>query len=620
MKVPRSIWLLALAGLAIRLPFMPWIGFKQDFLFLVSWAEYLAKSSPLHIYADVDRLSVQFVNYPPVYLYILTVLARIYRMVTDAPFNHTAFLLLVKSVTILFELLTAIALYRWTSRRWDSQTGLWAFGLYFLNPAILYVSAYYGQLDAIFCTFLLLSAIAISEGRAFWSGCALAAAFLIKIQTLPFIPLFAGLLLVQRRLKACLTAAVGFALAGLAILFPYIASGQWPALFYECFQRSFEWGKYVSVGAFNLWYLHADPVTFDERIWGFFFDRNGILSVHATLSFLTYKNLGIALFGSAFLFILYHAQKQRDSGYAWIAAMHIALAFFLFPTRVHERYLFPYFVFAAPLAAQNHTRRFFFYAFSITYLINLMVVCPLFGESLDVREIDSALGVWVALANMGLYIAFITYEYVLPRYEGYTIVLWTKTAAWTIAGATLILLWRSSARQENPDVLYLSQIQPAFVEQDWPPIPPELRDRPRTGYEQLKADLSTDGRPLQIGDTQYRYGLGAHAISRVDYDVPGKYQWFECYAGIDAEALQKSQENPDVATATFAVWINGEQRYASPLTLVTTPPRRISIPLPEKREGTNRIRLVVDGTKDGIDSDHADWAMARVIRVTPYNP
>ncbi|MBN2328869.1 MAG: NPCBM/NEW2 domain-containing protein [Candidatus Omnitrophica bacterium] len=620
MKIPRTIWLLLLAGLLIRLPFLPMIGFEQDFLFLTSWAEYLAKSSPVTIYADYEQLSVQFVNYPPVYLYILTGLARGYRAFSAEPFYHTAFLTLVKSATIAFELLTAFALYFWCARRWNCKTGAWAFGLYFLNPAILYVSAYYGQLDAIFSAFLLLCLIALSEKRFFWSGCSLAAALLIKIQTLPFIPLFFGLLLLRRQIRPFIWMAMGFLTTGAILLAPYLITGQMEALITECILRSFEWGKFVSVGAFNLWYLHADPTTFDERIWGIFFDNDGILQTNALIRLLTYKNLGVALFGGAFLLTLYGFWKRREENSPWIAAAHIALAFFMLPTKVHERYLFPYFVFAAPLAAQSKIRRFFFGAFSVTYLINLIVICPLIGESIDVSRIDSSWGVAASFFNLILYATFLAYEYALPHFPKQPFRMMVKSVGAALLCAIAILFWRIHARQIDPNVLYLSQLTPVSVEQDWPPIPPEVRGRPQTGYGQLKADLSSDGRQIQIGRTVFRYGLGAHAISRVEYDVPGHYQIFECYVGMDAEALDKYRETPDVATATFTVWVNGVHMLLTPLMLPTTPPRKISIPLTENPNGANRITLVVDGTADGIDSDHADWAMARVVRITPLAP
>lgn len=281
MKIPRTIWMLALIGLLLRLPFLPLFGFQQDFQFLVSWANYLVKSSPVTIYADYKQISGELVNYPPVYLYILTLLARFFRSLSDSSFDCRAFLILIKCVTISFEGLTGYVLYRWSSRRWDRLAGLWAFGLYFCNPAMIYVGSYYGQLDAIFSTFLVLSILALVNEKPFWSGCALAAALLMKIQTLPFIPLFFIMLPIQRRMRDFYRMLLGFSLAGVAILFPYLVFHQLQALLNECLWKSVQWGKFVTVGAFNLWYLHADPATFDGRIWGLFFDRDGTLQTNA---------------------------------------------------------------------------------------------------------------------------------------------------------------------------------------------------------------------------------------------------------------------------------------------------------------------------------------------------
>lgn len=596
---------------------MPFIGFKQDFLFLVSWADYLVDHSPITIYRDYMQLGgIKFVNYPPLYLYILTGLARIYHGLFVDPFFNIKFLFLIKSVTVLFEIMTAYLLYFWVERKYDRQKGLWAVGLYFLNPAILYVSAYYGQLDAIFAMFLLAALIAFSMDLAFWCGVALSLALLMKLQTLPFLPLFFCFPLLRGNYRMFALMALGLICGSILGVAPYIAYGQLDELFQQCVLNSFKWGRFVSVGAFNLWYLHADPSTFDERIWGVLFGSDGMLNTNSIFDLLTYKNLGLGLFGSAFLLSLYGYWKQRDSVSGWVAAMHIALAFFMLPTKVHERYLFPYFVFAAPLAADGAVRRFFFMAFSLTYLINLVVVCPLFGESPLVQDINSTWGVAAALINVVLYACFISYEYLVPLLPDKKMAIMAKTLAISLCLGIFVFFIRFHYRKDDPYVLYLSELSPTVVEQQWPLIPPEIIDQPQSGYGQLKADLSTDDRQLQIGKTVYRYGLGAHAVSLVDFEVPGDYQMFKCYVGVDYEAMQKYQDSPDVATVTFTVWVNDQHRYVSPLTMPTTPPREISIELPEKANGTNRIKLVVDGSPDGIDSDHADWAMARVVRIT----
>ena len=182
----------------------------------------------------------------------------------------------------------------------------------------------------------------------------------------------------------------------------------------------------------------------------------------------------------------------------------------------------------------------------------------------------------------------------------------------------MILVFRTRAREINPDVLYLSQLKPIEAQQEWPEIDPVLLKREgRTGYEQIKRDLSSDGRQIQIGKTVYRFGLGAHAHSRIEYDIPGDYTLFDCFIGVDAEVLPIYEEMPDRGTVRFYVWVNGILKYESPLILPTTPPRRVAIPIPKKEQGVNQLILEVSNAGDWNHSDHADWAMARVIKTVP---
>lgn len=610
---PRAVGGILLAGVMARLLLFPRVGFEQDFLFIISWSEYLVHHSPVTIYDDPEQLSVKFINYPPLYLYFLTGIARLFRHFTNGPFYSLGFLALIKSLTLVFEILTGLGLWQWTKKHHGARAGTWALGLYFLNPAMVYVSAYYGQVDAIFAAFLLLAMAAWVENRPAGCGAALALALAMKLQSVAFVPLFFLIPLIQKRPRAFACLAAGFALTGGAVLSPYILHGKLPALVYECVVRSIEWGKFVSVGAFNMWYLHADPVTPDYRIWGWLYGRDAMLSANPLVMLCTYKNLGTALFGAAYLAALYGVWKHEKAAAPWIAAMHIGLAFYLLPTKVHERYLFPYFVFAAPLAALGGARRSFYLAYSSTYLINLMVICPLFGEVKNVTQIDSPLGTAAAALNLVLYILFIAYEYLAPAFPGRRRVILAKAWVTALAGAGLILFLRHEARMPDPSILYLSRITPVLAEQDWPVDP---KANARKGYEKVNADLSVDEKELQIDSTLYRYGLGTHANSRIEYDIPGEYQWFECVVGLDAEVRPNYEARPDRATVIFSVWINGEKRYTSPLMFPPMPPQRVMLPLPETK-GFNRLRLEAGDAGDGNNSDHADWALARVKRPPP---
>lgn len=610
----------------MRLPFLPLVGFEQDFLFFTSWAEYLANHSLATIYDDPTKLSVQFINYPPLYLYALMAMARIHHLFFSGTVETTIFLVMIKLSAVVFELLGGWALYRWVGRTQGESWGRTAFALYFLNPAIFYVSVYYGQVDAIFAAFLLFSLIAFLEGRNVWSGFFLACSLLMKLQAIPFIPLFFFFPLIRREWRSLAMMIAGFACAMLIVNLPFILTERVDVMIQRCVTESIAWGKFVSVGAFNLWYLHADPSTLDQNIWGWLYGSDGMLAANGLTAMLTYAKLGVGLFGLAYLWTLACLWKSAEEEDLWLAAAHVALAFYMLPTKVHERYLFPFFILYIPLALQHPVRRMIFYGFSVTYLVNVMVICPLFGETKVVTEIDSTAGVLAAVTNLVLYALFLVYEAALVWNRDVRMPLLRKTLSTAAMAALFLFLLRVYERQPDRTVLYLSQLQPVSVQQTWPPM--EV-NAPSLAYSQVGRDLSSGDmvmvgdisqmirRTLRLGDTYYRYGLGAHSVSSIEYEVPEEYDYFECYAGVDAEVKAAHELTPHAATVTFAVYTNGEKKYQSPLMIPACSPERIFVPLP-KKQGPVRLRLEV-GHADSdpgnpSHSDHADWALAKVVK------
>ncbi len=613
MNHPQSIYVLTAIGLLLRLPFVPFVGFEQDFLFFSSWATHLADQSLLMIYDDPQSLSVGFINYPPLYLYILFFLARIYRLFFSGPLETQFFMMMIKTTTILIELGFSLILYRWIAKRNGQDAGRLAFGLYFLNPAVIYVSAYYGQVDAFFAGLLFLSIVAFVERRGFASGGLLAAALLAKLQALPFVPFLFLAVVLMRKWLTFLKMAGGFITVTLVVVSPFAFAGQVDEMFHNCVIESIKWGKYLSVGAFNFWYFHADPYTLDFRILGWLYGGDGRLIAFPAVSLFTYKNLGAGLFGLVFLWSLYWSWKRKDENSLWVSAAHLALAFYLLPTKVHERYLYPFFLLYLPIVLRHPIRRGLFYGFSVTYLINVMVICPLFINSQPVETIDSTIGIFAAILNVIFYSVFLAFEYGGSRSMNWDTPFIRKAVSLGAAAALFLFLARSYERLPNFNRMYLSQLHPVNVQQTWPPVAEELPP----GYRQLKRDLSSDGNTLQIKNTYFRYGLGAHAESVAEYEVSSEFDYFESWIGVDAEVLEVHERMPHVATVTFEVWINGEKKYQSPLLVPSMPARHISVPL-DKTEKTNRIRLVVRDGGDQINethSDHANWALARVMDV-----
>ncbi|WP_052097388.1 NPCBM/NEW2 domain-containing protein [Paenibacillus odorifer] len=126
------------------------------------------------------------------------------------------------------------------------------------------------------------------------------------------------------------------------------------------------------------------------------------------------------------------------------------------------------------------------------------------------------------------------------------------------------------------------------------------------GWGELKKDKAISGGIITLVRqglaATYAKGIGVHANSEVVYDIEGKgYDFFESYIGID----QAMKGKP--SSATFAVYVDGEQKFESDVFRAGTEHQFVKIPVTGARE----VKLVTTDAKDGNASDHTVWADAK---------
>jgi endo-alpha-N-acetylgalactosaminidase len=119
----------------------------------------------------------------------------------------------------------------------------------------------------------------------------------------------------------------------------------------------------------------------------------------------------------------------------------------------------------------------------------------------------------------------------------------------------------------------------------------------------LQHDRSVLGGVLRLGDTVYLRGLGTHAPSRVEYEIPPGYANFVAVVGIDAGSR-------GAGSAVAKVLLDGEEAFESAELTAESAPLEVRVPLGEAR----RITLVAGEASGGQKSDHFDWALARFER------
>jgi len=154
-------------------------------------------------------------------------------------------------------------------------------------------------------------------------------------------------------------------------------------------------------------------------------------------------------------------------------------------------------------------------------------------------------------------------------------------------------------RETDAPVIYVSDLPDISVWRAW------WRN---TGYSEWRRDRSVFGNPIAIAGQHYTRGLGVHADSVLEFDVPPGVNRFVTDIGYNDEV------GPPIAgrEVQFIIRVDGREAYRSPL---LHPQERVT-DVQVSLRGARHITLVVDsaGSSDG---DHADWGDARFVRDHP---
>ena len=427
-----AIVVLLLAGLALRLVIayvlFPGSGFESDLSSYVSWANSMAEHGPAGFYDNAG-----FADYPPAYLYVLWLVGTL----SGAAVSATE---LIKLPPILLDVAVGYVLYRlvrgwtWPGSR-SEALALAAAALYVFNPVSFYDSALWGQTDAAGALVILLGLAALIRGNSEGAAAFAATAALVKPQFgVVLIPIVAAVLIKRhllrsgsgprhepwapRRLAAwlsthqgpirLLTALVAAWAAFFVIALPF---GMGPLEYLERMFGTAGGYGYLSVNAFNGWALvgaGGEPSLAAALRWSD--DTAGLLGPIPGVA------IGAALLAVGFAWGVFRG-AVRDDRWTLIAAVtFLAIAFFILPTRVHERYIFPAVALMPLLAVVSGRWAVALLLLSVGAFINLhaILTLPLYGtanvETLPLGEwfrtqplitlsalLQTGVGLWVAL-------------------------------------------------------------------------------------------------------------------------------------------------------------------------------------------------------------------------------
>ena len=401
--IGRHIAAIMLIGLAFRLIMayayepLRGSGFGNDLDLFRYWADTLAKVGPPRFYE-----SAGFADYTPGYLYALWAVGVVGNLIGGIG-DLIKLPAIITDVALGYVVYTMVRELGVTERRATIAAAVVIF-----NPITWFDSVIWGQVDSFGAVFLLLAIRELWRGRSERSAILAVVAALIKPQLAILVPIVA-VVTIRRALwpagswgdeaapaasgfgwerratgpiRILTTGVAGF-LTALAMAAPFglsVVSFSGTAPFIDStllrlLTSTAATYSYVSVNAYNAWALFPVDGASLATNGGWIFDA----PVPDATSWAAFGPIPAALVG-AFLLLAVAAitslavARRPDRLTILVGVSVLALAFFAVPTRVHERYLFPFFGLAAILLAFSWRWRIAYLAAGLATFLNMYVV------------------------------------------------------------------------------------------------------------------------------------------------------------------------------------------------------------------------------------------------------
>ncbi len=410
--------MLVALGFVVRCIFIQSSGFTTDVGTFQAWATELVEGGFANFYANGH-----FADYPPGYFYILGIVGWVWEAFFKAGDPGEQVLrAMVKLPAILADLGVGVLLYA-IARRFASTTiALGTAALYLLNPAIIFNSAIYGQVDSVSAGFALLAVFLLFRSdddktdRPSWyvvaAWIALAYSLLIKPQAAVLLPLFIAFAFADpvRRRARLFASGIGI-LASLVFAIvltePFHPSNPVAALLwlFERYQYGSSVYAYNTVNAFNLWAIRGP----------FWQADNG---PGAYILFFPQYIWGIGLVLAAVALVVWRYVQDRSQR-AFLEGCAVAtLAFFILSTRMHERYIFDGVVFA--IACVPLARRYIWgaVALSIVLYANLQYAIQYLSAVTNHMPGVNTQNLWGVGTSLFSILAVLTFFYLGYMYLG----------------------------------------------------------------------------------------------------------------------------------------------------------------------------------------------------------
>ena len=352
----------------------------RDFMI---WFQTAADYGPRTFYSNT------WCDYPPFNIYFFWIFGLLAKSLSL--FGTSLFTYVMKLPPNLFDMATSVLIFAFVRKRLDFKMALLTTALYAFNPAVIFNAAVWGQFDAIYTFFLVLSLMLALASKPELSAVTYTLGILTKPQSIALLPLIAFLILRKKGWRRLLTSI----LAGAATIFTVIIPFEWsnPITFLsDIYLGAYGGYAYTSINAFNMWALGG--------LWV----PDGNLFI-----------LGWVLFGAFTVLTLYVLHKRlsvSSEALVLFSAFMLLFGFFMLPTRIHERYLFPAISIIVLLVPFVKKTRFLYVVLTTTLLINQAYVLSFLNSADPFIKQGDLVVLTVSLINLLvlLYVLVLTWD------------------------------------------------------------------------------------------------------------------------------------------------------------------------------------------------------------------
>ncbi len=389
----RHEWiLLALLAIAVVMRFddlthARYLGDMVDFN--IPWAQAIQQFGLFKVYAMSPET-----NYPPIYLFILGITSSIAPPMQGSSIS-LGFVVLTKLFSVIAELTLIGIAYWWL----PTNTRLkWVIPLVLaLSPGLIATTAFWGQTDSILTLFLVLSIVALNRNQSRMCWVWFSLALLMKFQAIVLLPMLGILSLRRFGIRSTIFGILAAGIIFGIVLAPFvISSGLENTL--RPFSGATDRYPVVTVNAFNLWYLVIPP------LWGLLPTYPSLipLDTNVLLANLSIRQISLILFASYVLLMVImmwrHYPARRE--FLWAAALY--MGFFMLPTQMHERYLYPAVIFSMMAIAQERRVWPIAAILTLTYTVNIVIVATVdfYWLGLDLKVLLGGIGLIAGIFNL----------------------------------------------------------------------------------------------------------------------------------------------------------------------------------------------------------------------------